>query len=269
MPRPRARKSTFPASVARSFEKALLKIIQQVAQEVLQRLEREVKPLLDKNALILQSQGSPRLHGIGDELRAIFSRIRELLLRILPQGLAIKIATDINRSSQSAADKDVSKQIERAIGEKVSGVLFPTLRLRVTAEALVAETVRLIQDLPEEYVRRVERAVYDALERGIPYSELAQQLSQELDIAKNRATRIAIDQINRHYNWSAQVRYEEMGVKHFIFITAQDERVCPICQPLNNTRHKVENLRDFLPRHVNCRCSSIADPEELAGAFGF
>lgn len=257
-------RNTFPASVARDFQRALEKIIESLSGEVMSILDRELRPIIDAQALKLQAHYT---HSLGDDIRALFTRLYAMLSRLFPISLSVKLATDVNRNVERAVQKDIVSQIKRATGKEIA-MLFPEKRLRATSEALVAETVRLIQDLPQEYIRRIEGKVYDALERGIPYRDLAEDLENEVNIAKSRARTIAVDQINRHYNWSAQVRYEELGVQHFIFITAKDERVCPICAPLDGTRHTLESLRELLPHHVNCRCTSIADPDELTLALG-
>lgn len=246
-----ARRNTFPASLARSFERSLIKLIEKVAAEVKPVLEREAKVVLDLSAV---RQQSVRGHGIGEELRAIFDKLRALIMRLVPDTLSAKLASDVTAQTQERAIKDVNKQIARIIGQPEATLIFPTKALRAISEARVAESVRLIKDLPEEYLARLERLIYEGLDRGVPYSELAGDLEAELDIAKNRARKIAVDQINRTYSAVTRDRYNEIGVKHAIWVTALDDRVCPICLPLDGRRFTVERLQDegWPPRHPLC-----------------
>ena len=51
------------------------------------------------------------------------------------------------------------------------------------------------------------------------------------------------------------------------WVTAKDERTCPVCRPLNNTRAPLTGLyKQGLagpPAHVSCRCTEVVDAKEL------
>lgn len=265
---PKRRRSTFPAAIALDLQRALRKLLKQVTDEVQLELARKVKPILDTNATLLQTKAFT--HGIGDDLRAIFVRIREFVKGLIPDTLLSKIASDATARAQDAAARDVNRQVKAVLGRAVaSEVILPTRKLRAISEARVTESVRLIKDLPDEYINRVERIVYNALERGTSYDGLKETLADEIGIADDRAKRIAVDQINRTYSAMTRDRYEELGVRHAVWITAVDERVCPICEPLHEKRFTVAKLESegWPPRHVSCRCTTIADPDELRVAF--
>jgi len=53
--------------------------------------------------------------------------------------------------------------------------------------------------------------------------------------------------------------FERLGVTEVgvmaEWITADDERVCPLCKSLDGVVLKVKEARGLLPRHTNCRCA--------------
>ena len=70
-----------------------------------------------------------------------------------------------------------------------------------------------------------------------------------------RASMIAQTEITRASvmgERSIALELEKVGIRMIpIFATSSDEKVCPICAPLNG-KEVTEDL--FPPRHVNCRC---------------
>ena len=75
-----------------------------------------------------------------------------------------------------------------------------------------------------------------------------------------RAKMIAVTEITRAYSRSTAI-YQDMlrryGIEmERVWQTSADERVCPICGPLNGQREGdwPEELRSGPPAHVNCRC---------------
>ncbi|MFQ5560957.1 MAG: minor capsid protein [Nitrospinota bacterium] len=75
--------------------------------------------------------------------------------------------------------------------------------------------------------------------------------------AQQRMTLIARTEIIRAHNQSQIKFYEKVGVKKFIWQTADDERTCPVCQPLDEKSFAID--KPGPPRHPACRCWS--EPE--------
>src|SRR5947209_1092884 len=47
------------------------------------------------------------------------------------------------------------------------------------------------------------------------------------------------------------------GGEYMVWVTAEDERVCPFCGPLDNkiiSMDEIDQLESIPPAHVNCRC---------------
>jgi SPP1 gp7 family putative phage head morphogenesis protein len=78
---------------------------------------------------------------------------------------------------------------------------------------------------------------------------------------KQRAEITALNESSIVSNATQFDVYDKSGVVELRWVTSKDERVCPICKPLNN---KVINVRGnftsggetlkYPPAHINCRC---------------
>jgi SPP1 gp7 family putative phage head morphogenesis protein len=76
--------------------------------------------------------------------------------------------------------------------------------------------------------------------------------------AQTRMTVIARTEIIRAHNQGQIKFYDTVGVKKFIWQTAEDERTCPICQPLDEQSFVV-GKDPGPPKHPMCRCFSIPE----------
>jgi len=111
-----------------------------------------------------------------------------------------------------------------------------------------------------EITRRELRALFDEwLAGGYPYSWLIDKLKTEHYFDPVRAKRIAITESTRLYAENNMLVWRESKmVEGKRWHTANDEKVCPICQPLHEIVVALDD--DFAsgipypPAHVNCRC---------------
>lgn len=104
-------------------------------------------------------------------------------------------------------------------------------------------------------------AIEEWIKNGEPLPMLKQRLAPWFD--KSRAARIATTEVTRIYSEGNQAAWKSTGfVGGKRWNTAMDERVCPMCGPLEG---KVVALNNYFPvqlaggvmgppAHVNCRC---------------
>jgi len=88
--------------------------------------------------------------------------------------------------------------------------------------------------------------------------------------AQTRLTVIARTEIIRSHNQGQIKFYNTVGVKTFIWQTAEDERTCPICHPLDGKRFVV-GKDPGPPAHPNGKCWTVPEisediktPQEIA-----
>jgi len=71
--------------------------------------------------------------------------------------------------------------------------------------------------------------------------------------AQNRVEVITRTEVMRAYNQGRVHLYNDMRVMKVIWYTALDERVCPVCGPLNGQVFELDKIPQ-IPRHAQCRC---------------
>lgn len=79
--------------------------------------------------------------------------------------------------------------------------------------------------------------------------------------AKRRAEMLARTEIIRAHHLGTINEYESWGMVDVRvmaeFESSQDDRVCPICQSLDGQVFTLEKIRNMIPVHTNCRCTTI------------
>ncbi len=75
--------------------------------------------------------------------------------------------------------------------------------------------------------------------------------------ARNRIEVITRKEVMRAYNQGRIHLYREINVEKVVWYTVLDERVCPVCGPLNGQEFALDSLPP-LPRHVQCRCRILS-----------
>jgi len=140
---------------------------------------------------------------------------------------------DTYRDRVETAGREARERIETA-RERIEGVSFETDEARRIAEIEAnREARRSMRDL-EKRIREIER-----------------EQAESVGTTETTAAGTAGEQ-----QFKKQVQ-REFGVLIVpAWITARDERVCPICEPLDGTVEVEwgEKFRDGPPAHPRCRC---------------
>lgn len=143
----------------------------------------------------------------------------------------------------------VDKESRQALRQALSR----TLEVDVTAlvdDPAIADTMRLrskqaadlIVSIPSDYLEQVNRAVLDN-HAGIPFPDdrsLLQEIMHIGKVSKKRATLIARDQTQKLSASIDKTRQEEIGIKMYVWRTAEDQRVVGNPSglfPKGNSRH--------------------------------
>lgn len=110
-----------------------------------------------------------------------------------------------------------------------------------------------IRGITEVTRRKTIKALTDWVRSGSPLSSLEQALAPLFGDA--RARRIAVTEVTRIFARGNQMAWEATGfVNKVKWNTAEDEKVCPICRPLDGTFIGIGDIDALPPAHVNCRC---------------
>lgn len=160
----------------------------------------------------------------------------------------------LRRMLQASADLGVSVAVSQFEG---IGFGFDwTLANQAAAEWVNRYTFELVSGIENTTQRRLQTAVSEWISNGDPLDQLARELAPVF--GRDRAQLIASTEVTRAYAEANRIAYGETGVVDRVeWRTAEDERVCPICGPLDRqTADRNDGFDDvgFPPAHPRCRC---------------
>ena len=118
-----------------------------------------------------------------------------------------------------------------------------------------AKTYRyeLIKGITDTTRKQVQTLVSDWAGSGAPLGVLETQLTPLF--GEKRAESIAATETTRIYAEGNTEAWESTGmVNSWVWMTAQDDLVCPICGELDGQTFGIDDIDARPPAHVNCRC---------------
>ena len=114
-----------------------------------------------------------------------------------------------------------------------------------------------LKNVTKEMSLQMTKILVDGLAQGMNPHTISRLLSDRINkIGKTRATIIARTEITRSHAEGQLSALEELGVEEVgvqvEWSTAGDDRVCPLCQPLEGTILKIKEASGAIPRHPQC-----------------
>lgn len=176
---------------------------------------------------------------------------------------------DLRRLGREAAEETSTfqkAQLQRQLRQAVRvEVPIRDAKLGPKIETFTERNVKLVTSIPQRYFSELEGLVLDAVEKGQRWETLAELIDERFDVGESRAKTIASDQVGKFYADLSRARQESLGITQFIWRTDRDERVCPICGPLEGETFTWANAPEGGPGHAhpNCRCYAEPDLEQL------
>lgn len=105
-------------------------------------------------------------------------------------------------------------------------------------------------DLGQTRANRLRSLIQEAAELGMQPSWVAERLEASGLFDELSVDAIAITETTRLVGLGAQRTYRELGFQTWVWHTAMDDRVCPICSPLDGESFNIDQA--FSPAHVSC-----------------
>jgi SPP1 gp7 family putative phage head morphogenesis protein len=122
--------------------------------------------------------------------------------------------------------------------------------------------ISAIMGINDELAKRVKESLTTGILKGEGMERLAERLSEDTSIPITRARIVARTETMYAFNNAALTEFERFGIHTVEWLTAEDERTCKRCGPLNHKVFKMGQQPDC-PLHPNCRCTLEAILEEL------
>lgn len=255
-PSKRLPRQQYPRAIEREYARTLVRVAR--------RTSEQLEPLLAAlPGLISSAQADRERFDVG-EARRVSELIESASSSLKLNTSAIEgVAAQFAERTSTHQRIQMGAQVRAAFGVDV---FTPESGLRAASEAFTAENVALIKDLPRKTLAEIEGIAHRGISQGLLHKDIAKQIQARLKIGERRAKLIARDQVGKFYGAVQKHRQQGMGVTHFIWRTAGDERVRDEHVSLNGRRFSwAEGAgSEGIPGEpVNCRCYGSPDFSEL------
>lgn len=177
------------------------------------------------------------------------------LLEPWAERVGARMLADVNDRNEKTWQKvaaEMGRSIRREIASAPTGVAMRTSLER---------QVTLIKSLPLQAAERVHKLAQESVITGGRGQDIKTEILRTGDVTKARAELIARTEIGRAQTELTRARAESIGCTHFIWRTAQDQRVREWHRRLNGQTFEIRKPPECdpgihaLPGQVfNCRC---------------
>ena len=182
----------------------------------------------------MQAQMRKELQKLGDKKIALFSKIFETNYFEIYYSINIEGATAFSTIDDTVAHQ-VINQIWCTDGKNWS-------------ERIWNDTAKLQETLNDRLI--------DCVIAGKKPTELKKQLQEQFGVSYRRADSIVRTEIAHIQTQAAEKRYKDYGIEEVEIWADEDERRCPHCGKLHQTKYPI-GTEVPIPAHPNCRCCIV------------
>lgn len=194
------------------------------------------------------------------KVREISRRVANMMNREIGMraaGIARTLAWQVGALNKEYIRKVVSAGQGRGRANVQIDIFRDTPDLKKILDNFTKENTKLITDISDKMILKIEKKVVQYYENGIRVEKLAKVLEDEHGIAKRRAKLIARDQTAKLNGQLTVERFKANGITKSIWRTVGDERVREEHEELEG--QEFDNASGIpgvgLPGEpINCRC---------------
>lgn len=158
------------------------------------------------------------------------------------------------------------RRMGREIADQTAAQIMQSRFHRSRLESLYDRNLDELRGFTANMGTELKRIIADGLLRGTNPKTLASDISKRLEITRNRARTIARTEVIRANSEATLSTFEQFGERDVQldaeWVTAGDDRVCPLCEPNEGRIFPVDEARGMIPLHPNCRCDWIPVQQE-------
>ncbi len=170
----------------------------------------------------------------------------------------------LSRAYTDTKSEEVAESLDFYKGTKEQFIktAFEQPEIKSKIQLLYTRTFQELKGVTATIDQQLSRTLAMGLTNGWAPSRIARDMSKNIaSINRKRARTIARTEVIRAHAEGQLDAFEQLGVEEVgvmaEWATAGDDRVCPMCGPLEGLILSVKEARDLIPRHPNCRCSWI------------
>jgi SPP1 gp7 family putative phage head morphogenesis protein len=272
----RARTIALVRSLTRARAGVRRRVIPRQLQPDAIRLEyaKAIGRLLDKAKDVVERRIFPKARRLvalnqradaADDINDDFDDVgKDFFEDIMKPGNLRRIAQEVASRTSDHQRRELEKQVTAALGVNVFGA-EPNLAKATTA--FVQENVALIKSIPSKYFDEVEKTIARFTSEGRRWEDLAKELERRFEVSQSSARLVARDQVGKFHGSLAKERQTQLGITHYIWRTANDERVRDAHEALNGQRFAWDDppTEGHPGEAVLCRCYPEPDFSGLLG----
>lgn len=193
----------------------------------------------------------------GDNLEGSFARLAAI--GTSSSAWALRQVNKVAELVLTDVDTRLVVSIRQSLKVDITGVLSRPSTIRDAMAAAVKANVDLITNIPEQYLEKLQAAIYEGMAKGLRYEDLAKEIERIGEVTESRAKLIARDQIGKLNSDFNRVRQTDLGIEEYEWSTSGDERVRDEHAELNGETFRWDSSPpDGHPGEaVNCRCVAI------------
>lgn len=127
---------------------------------------------------------------------------------------------------------------------------------------LATRTFEELRGVTASMASKMNTILSDGIVQGQNPKTIARAMAKNIEgVSKQRALTIARTEVVHAHAEGQLDSFEDLGIEevgvYAEWSTAEDDDVCPLCEPLEGAIFKVKEARGKLPRHPNCRCAWV------------
>jgi SPP1 gp7 family putative phage head morphogenesis protein len=187
-----------------------------------------------------------------------------------PTKLIKSVNTKVGKRSEAAIKKAIDYQLAHGVrlaNRQTGQAQTPRFKGKFintgTAETLTKVNVGLVQSIQQKYLDDLRLLIARTVGGGtLTFGQLVKEIKKLGKLNDMQAERIARTEVIRTVTAGMGDLYRATGYTKWKWVTAKDDRVCPICRPLDEKCITIGQPFVILPSgpiykppaHPNCRC---------------
>lgn len=245
-------------------EKLHEKILRKLSGLEKQKLQNLIRGYREsKNAILARLAQIDTEHWDRARLERLLEEIDQSLLSLDKYYLEMLTGkSDVTILEQILSVSD--SWVEQTLGIRVVGT-FAMIN-RPALAFLQDYELGLIKNVNQELRNQIRNQLTQAFIQGESIPQMVKRLTTGTALQRGvfpkvetRAEVIARTETIRAFNQGALEQYRSYGVRRVVWLTAHDERTCPVCRPLHKKVFPIDRIPfGGPPAHPRCRCSVVA-----------
>lgn len=245
----------FPDAATVSYSRAIEKMIIALSIETISLFEKYIVPELEMR------QDSQTF--TNDRWQKKFEKVIRALDKKRTKIFSLKKIFIIAKAFIDNVNRFNHHNLEQQMKVKGINLVATEPWLKDFIIARIQDNVGYIQTIHEDYFERIENVVNEGVKSGASIKQMREQLMAEVNISRNKAQFIAVDQAGSILGQMTAQRHQNIGIEKFTWYDASDERVRKSHKELSGNTFSYDdpptvNGRQVLPgEDYRCRCVAI------------